>query len=93
MVRTTTGVECESCGLTAGHHEARGAARCGECGRFAESSSDYCAQHEVDLTNLPTGYSSCPYCQERRRVEQERQEMMERRADPRMHPSVDAPRW
>jgi len=98
MVRTTgIAVECVSCGHTSGHADATANGgtrlRCDECGQFAERSDDYCAEHDVRTDRLPTGYSECPYCAERRRVEQERQEMMARRADPRMHPSVDAPRF
>lgn len=89
MVRTTTGVECSECGLTSGHHEATGDVRCDSCGRFAESSNDYCAKHSVNVRNL-TGWDGCPQCREEQRVAAQEQEMMARRADPNMHNSVDA---
>lgn len=92
MTRTTTGVECAECGLTSGHHEATGHARCGQCGRFAEPTNDYCARHGANLRRL-TGYAKCPKCREEEAVRAQEREMMERRADPRMHPTVDAPRF
>lgn len=92
MVRTTTGVECESCGLTSGHHESDGNARCGECGRFAEPSNDYCAEHGVNVRKQPV-YDECVYCKRDRERQQLQQERQARRSNPRMHPSVDAPRW
>lgn len=49
-----------------------------------------CDRH--DIKRLPTGYDRCPYCEEERRIEAEKFEMMARRADPDMHPTVDAPR-
>lgn len=50
-----------------------------------------CERHEI--RELPTGYDRCPLCEEEERIEAMEQEMHERRADPRMHPSVDAPRY
>lgn len=98
MTRHTlaVGVDCTTCGLGSGHIDLRGgpnSARCDGCGRFAEKTNDYCAEHDVNVRTLPRGYSRCPYCQERDRIEAERQEMMARRANPRMHPTVDAPRF
>jgi len=56
---------------------------------MSEEDSEYdCEIHETDF---PTGYDHCPYCREERRVNAMEQELMERRADPNMHPSVDAP--
>lgn len=54
-------------------------------------AQDYCDRHDIDVSEL-TGYDECPKCMEERRVEAMEKEMMERRADPNMHPSIDAPR-
>jgi len=81
---------CDKCGNIAALPEAGGQLRCVECGRFAEENPDYCLEHDVDKTRSPHG--RCPYCYERERVRQQEQAMHERRADPDMHPSVDAPR-
>jgi hypothetical protein len=51
----------------------------------------YCDTHDIDVDAL-NGYDHCPKCQEQRRVEAMEQEMHARRADPDMHPTVDAPR-
>jgi ssDNA-binding Zn-finger/Zn-ribbon topoisomerase 1 len=51
----------------------------------------YCTKHDVNVDELP-GYNHCPKCREERQVEAMEQEMHERRGDPDMHPSVDAPR-
>lgn len=96
MARTGIAIACAQCGMTSGHADARANGgtriRCDSCGQFSERTDRYCAEHDVRLDRLPTGYSRCPYCQERDRVEQMRHEQMARRADPNMHPSVDAPR-
>ena len=85
------GVECDNCGLGKGTRTDHGV-RCDDCGQFAETSGDYCGEHGVNLRRL-TGYDHCPACREIQRAEAERQEMMQRRADPQMHNSVDAPRF
>lgn len=52
-----------------------------------------CTKHGVNLERLPAGYEQCPLCAEEARIEAQRAEEMARQADPRMHPTVDAPRW
>lgn len=86
-------VDCSKCGKhTEGERGTDDTHRCGKCGRFAEEAEDYCVEHNVDEAKLPRGYDRCPKCKQKERVEAERQEMMERRADPNMHTMVDAPR-
>lgn len=51
----------------------------------------YCERHDLDWGRL-TGYDHCPACREEQRVREMEQEMHARRADPDMHPMVDAPR-
>ena len=51
----------------------------------------YCIAHDVNVDRL-TGYDECPMCRQEHRVEQMEQEMHARRADPDMHPTVDARR-
>lgn len=58
-----------------------------------DSDEMYCEKHDLSEPAYESTDPHCPYCRQERRVEAERQEMMERRADPRMHPTVDAPRW
>ena len=85
------GVNCSNCGVHGeGVPASNGKTRCGKCGRFGSEAERYCAEHD---TRYPSGYDHCPLCRERQRVEQMEQEMHERRADPRMHPSVDARRY
>lgn len=88
------GVRCSDCGPTLGTTAGidQGGLRCRSCGQFAEPCPTYCAKHEVYWGGL-TGYDHCPACREERRVEAQRQEEMARRANPRMHPTVDAPRY
>lgn len=88
------GVKCTNCGPNSGTSAniGQGGLRCGDCGRFAEPCPTYCAKHDIYWGGL-TGYRYCPKCREVERVEQERQEMMARRSDPRMHPTVDARRY
>lgn len=50
-----------------------------------------CETHGVK--SLPSGYDRCPLCMEEQRIHNLEQERMARRADPRMHPTVDAPRY
>jgi ssDNA-binding Zn-finger/Zn-ribbon topoisomerase 1 len=86
-------VDCDDCGEhPEGIPEGENSQRCGRCGQYAEAAEGYCAEHNVNYKNLP-GYDHCPYCRERSRIERLEQERMERRADPRMHPTVDSPRW
>jgi len=86
----TVAVKCNECGKTGGSRNG-GTLRCGECGRFASETSGYCASHDVRFERI-SGYSHCPRCRERRNVEAQKHEAMARRADPNMHPTVDAPR-
>ena len=86
------GVRCANCG---GHGEGiptdDGRTRCGKCGKFGQELTQYCAEHDVDYGRM--AYDECPACKEERRVREMEHEMMARRSDPRMHPTVDAPRW
>lgn len=97
MRHTTTprpeGVTCSKCGTTKGQSAniGQGGLRCSNCGRFAKKAHGYCAKHGVNWGDV-TGYDHCPMCREEERVEQQRQEMMARKADPNMHPTVDAHR-
>lgn len=96
MLRDTqrkTGAKCSDCGPTVGVpvETAQGGLRCDECGRFSEEYAGFCAKHEVHWGGV-TGYDHCPMCREEQRVRQARQEQMARRADPNMHPTVDARR-
>jgi len=87
------GVKCDNCGK---HGEGvptdDGRTRCGKCGQFAEEVDGYCAEHDIDYGKL-SGYDHCPMCREERNIRAREQEIQERRANPRMHPMVDAPRW
>jgi len=85
------GVTCADCGNEAGEYDERGELHCANCGNFAEKS-DYCPKHDFDPSE-DRRYNECPMCKKRRRVENERQEMMQRRANPRMHSTIDAPRY
>ena len=84
-------VECSEHGKTRGTTAGidQGGLRCNECGRFAKPAVGYCAKHGVNWGDIG-GYDHCPKCREERRIEEERQEIMSRRADPNMHNMVDA---
>lgn len=47
-------------------------------------NENHCERHDVDLDNLPSGYTRCPYCEEEERIEAERQHHMTR--DPTLEP-------
>lgn len=83
---------CANCGFTEGTPEGENLNRCADCGRFASDDPDVCCvRHEVRSSPYPSG--TCPLCEQERDVRAQEQEMMARRADPRMHSTVDAPRW
>lgn len=89
--RPPIAVDCPDCGKGRGVKTPHGN-KC-SCGNFAPEAKDYCLTHQLDYEGLFTRDNHCPKCREERRVEEMEMEMHERRADPRMHPSVDAPRW
>lgn len=86
-----TGAECANCG-NVGATKSGESLRCSECGRYASPKPEYCPDHEVDVSRL-TGYDECPRCRQERDVRAREQEMHARRANPRMHTSVDAKRF
>jgi hypothetical protein len=54
----------------------------------------YCEKHNLKSPAYEDGPDPhCPYCREERRIQQLEQERAARRSDPRMHATVDAPRW
>jgi hypothetical protein len=66
--------------------------RCTECGAYCTDEPDVCcARHEVRNSPYPSGI--CPYCEQENQVRAMEQEMAERRSNPRIHNTVDAPRW
>ena len=69
-MRHTIAVDCDQCGKTHGKKDINGYLRCGECGQYAEKAEDYCAEHDVDYSNL-TDYDNCPYCMERESAHQQ----------------------
>lgn len=89
----TVAIDCTQCGLTDGTPEGKNLNRCTECGRFASNDTSHvcCARHGVRESPYPSGV--CPRCQQEQSMRAQEQEMMERRANPRMHNSVDAPRY
>lgn len=93
MGQLYVGIDCSNCGVHGeGTPAESGGTRCAKCGRFGSEAQQYCASHDVNYAAL-NGYDHCPMCREEQRVEQMAQEMHERRADPRMHNSVDARRF
>lgn len=77
--RLYVAVRCTECGPHGdGVPTSTNGNRCTECGRFAESATDYCAEHDVDTSSLPRGYTSCPVCEEERRIAAEREHLMTR---------------
>ena len=90
--RLYVSILCTNCGFTDGTPCGDNLNRCADCGRFATDSPDVCCvQHEIRESPYPSG--TCPRCEQERSIRAQEQEMMERRANPRMHPSVDAPRY
>jgi predicted RNA-binding Zn-ribbon protein involved in translation (DUF1610 family) len=92
---TQVAVKCPDCGFTAGKIDLRsssGKPRCSECGKFCHETDKYCASHEVRIDKL-TFTDSCPACDEENTIRRRQQEQQARRADPRMHSSVDARRF
>lgn len=94
MIFNKRGVRCSHCGPTLGTSAniGQGGLRCRSCGRFAKPCPTFCAKHETYWGGL-SGYDHCPMCREEDRIHAMEQEMHARRANPRMHPSVDAPRY
>jgi hypothetical protein len=84
------GIECASCGLTSGRYTDSGEVRCGDCGRYAETSDVYCGKHKVDKRRTPNG-GACPMCRMEYKRDSRLAERQERLADPNMHNLVDAP--
>jgi anaerobic ribonucleoside-triphosphate reductase len=84
-------IECSECGKGGGFESDSGV-HCAECGRFATVIDGFCTRHGVDYSRL-TGYNQCPRCRQEQSVQQQRQERQARRADPSMHPTVDARRF
>lgn len=90
--RLTVSILCTDCGFSEGTPEGENLNRCLGCGRFATDSPDVCCvRHEVRTSPYPSG--ECPLCEQEQHVRAMEQEMMQRRADPSMHPTVDAPRY
>lgn len=90
--KLTVAIDCTKCGFTKGVPAGEGLNRCVECGRFATDNPDVCCvRHEVRRSPYASG--ECSRCEQERSIRAQEQEMMERRANPRMHNSVDAPRW
>jgi hypothetical protein len=91
--RLQVGIDCDNCGITKGNPVGENLNRCVECGRYASDDTSHlcCVRHEVRNSPYPSG--QCPRCEQEQSVRAQEQEMMERRANPRMHNSVDAPRW
>lgn len=95
--RLTVDIDCSNCGFSEAVRLDTGTIsgatlRCADCGRFASKDSDACCvKHEVRESPYPSG--ACPACEQGRSVRAQEQEMMQRRANPRMHNTVDAPRW
>lgn len=85
-------VDCSQCGKGVGIPEGETLNRCLSCGRYAESADEYCLTHNIDYEGLYPEDNHCPHCREERRIESMEQERMARRADPNMHPTIDAPR-
>lgn len=54
--------------------------------------SGYCTEHGVDVDRV-AGHDRCPKCRMHDDMLMREQEMLARRADQRMHTSVDAPRY
>jgi hypothetical protein len=86
-------VRCSECGPTVGESACidQGGLRCRSCGKFAEPCPTFCAKHEVNWGRL-SGYDHCPRCRQEESVRAQEREMHQRRADPNMHPTVDAAR-
>jgi hypothetical protein len=83
---------CNNCGFVDATIRQNGADRCTECGQFVEEEPDVCCErHEIQNSPYPSGL--CPRCEQERSVRAQEQEMQQRRANPRMHTSVDAPRY
>ncbi len=77
-------IDCDNCGITQGHPCGENLNRCVECGQFASDDTSHlcCTLHELRSSPYPSG--ECPYCEEERRIEAERQHMMTR--DPQVEP-------
>ena len=75
---------CQNCDdFTTATPEGENLNRCTACGGYATDSPDVCCtQHELRSSPYPSG--ECPYCEEERRIQAERQHMMTR--DPTMEP-------
>lgn len=83
---------CENCGFADAIVRQNGANRCSDCGRFVEAEPDVCCErHEIRNSPYPSGV--CPLCEQESSIHAQEQELAERRANPRMHTSVDAPRY
>jgi len=91
-MKTTISADCSKCGKGKGYINESGDIRCGKCGRFANFAENYCHEHGFDGDKNPI-HDKCPVCAQKRHFEQQRQEQMERRANPRMHTTIDAPRF
>jgi len=84
-------IDCDHCGFTKGTPAGENLNRCVECGRFASDDPDVCCvRHEVRKSPYPSG--KCPRCEQEQHKRALEREMQERRGDPNMHPTVDAPR-
>jgi hypothetical protein len=82
---------CSACGFVKGLPAGENHNRCTECGRFTSDNPDVCCtKHEVRESPYSSG--TCPMCEQERHVRAQEREMMERRSDPNMHPTVDQKR-
>jgi len=82
--RLETSTYCKNCGdFVIATPEGESLNRCTDCGAFATDSPDVCCKiHELRESPYPSG--ECPYCEEERRIQAERQHQMTR--DPTLEP-------
>lgn len=95
---TKVTVDCDECGgFRIGKveidedYDLKEKAKCTDCNNVAEQTDEFCAKHGVNIRK--SAYNECPRCKRIRRDKQLEQEHHARRANERMHPSVDAPRY